>query len=148
MRYLSARLALDSLVVTGAPHSPAVVVGAIVLSSRTVFSLPVVGARVVVGAWVVVGEGRHWGGSGCHRPPWPQVICWGPSILKPCLHVKLMDSPTRYSAGSVALLTELDTAGAEQVDSPTEEKQKVCQWGRQGYWLIWDTFQKINKVPD
>lgn len=61
--------------------------------------------------------GRQRGGTGCHWPSAPQVICWAPSSWKPSTQVKLRLSPT-WSV-SPGALRELATAGLEQVVSPS-----------------------------
>lgn len=100
--YLLARLVCASPVAGGAPHSLGAEGDVASFSCWTVAApLPVVAGTleaplpVVAGAVVVVAaDDRQRGGSGCQRPPAPQVTCWAPSSWKPGLQVKLSDSPT------------------------------------------------------
>lgn len=118
--YLSARLVWELLLATGTPHPPA---GSPSLAGNTVLAADTVlaGDWVVSGDRVVSGEGRHRGGSGCHWPRAPHVICCAPSSWKPWLQVKVTLSPTWCTETSPRLLTELVTAGGEQVGRPSEE---------------------------
>lgn len=100
--YLLARLVCGTPAAGGAPHplgaegdgssfSCWTVAAALPVVAGTLASLlPVVADAVVV----VAGDGRQRGGSGCQRPPAPQVTCWAPSSWKPGLQVKLSEAPT------------------------------------------------------
>lgn len=99
--YLLARLVCGTPLAGGAPHSLGAEGDAASSSCWMVAALlpvaagsPEASLPVVAGVVVAAGDGRQRGGSGCQRPPAPQVTCWAPSSWKPGLQVNLNDSPT------------------------------------------------------